>query len=91
MEDKKTDESVKTALEIEGDAAPGLGLSPDPEIPTTATEKDEDELVHEKTVIETETVLVTETDLDDVVHEQPPVPPPMDGEKDIDDLMHPRI
>jgi len=90
MEEKKT-EKIVTTVEIEEAATASHGLSPDPEIPTTATEKDEDELVHKKTVIETETVVETETDVDDVVHEQPPVPPLMDGEKDIDDLMHSRV
>jgi len=91
MENKTTDEEVKTTIEKQGDATPGLGLSPDPEIPTTATEKDEDALVHENIVIETETVVETETDIDDVVHQQALVPPPTDGEKDIDDLMHTRV
>lgn len=91
MEDKKTDESVKTGLEIEGDQNPGLGLSPDPEVPATATEKDEDQLVHESLEAETESAEPKEKDIDDVVHEQPPAPPRMDGEKDIDDLIHPRV
>jgi len=90
MEEKKAEKLV-TTVEIEEAATTVPGLSPDKEIPTTATEKDEDVLVHEKTVIETETVVKTETDLDDAVHEQPPVLPPIDVEKDIDDLMHPRV
>ena len=89
MDEKKTEGHLDTTL-VEGDAPPAPGLSPDPEVPTTANEKDLDTLVHEKTVIETDTIVETETDLDDVVHEQAQVPPTMDGEKDIDDLMHPR-
>lgn len=84
----------KTEIKVETEVTPAVGLTPDPEVPTTATEKDEDQLVHETIqveTVETETVIIKETDLDDVVHEQPPVPPAMDGEKDIDDLLHTRI
>lgn len=90
MDEKKPEEQVEIKL-TEADAAPAPGLSPDPEVPISATEKDIDSLVHEKTAIETEIVVETETDLDTIVHEQAPVPPPIDSEKDLDDLMHPRV
>ncbi|RYF90876.1 MAG: hypothetical protein EOO03_02695 [Chitinophagaceae bacterium] len=85
MEDKKN------GANEEPEVTPSVGITPDPEVPVTATEKDEDQLVHETIELETETVIIKETDLDDVVHEQPPAPPEMDGERDIDDLLHPRV
>lgn len=85
MEDKKNEANE------EPEVTPAVGITPDPEVPVTANEKDEDQLVHETIEVETETVIIRETDLDDAVHEQPPAPPAMDGERDIDDLLHPRV
>ncbi len=87
MEDRNTDDR-NIPLETQDQVAAGFGLSPDPEIPLTATEKDEDALVHETATPETETALNTAADLDDLVHEQPPAPPDINAEKDIDDLLH---
>lgn len=88
MEDKKTDERIDEPVAANNPATAGFALTPDPEIPTTATEKDEDALVHEMPAIENETALITAADLDDLVHQQPPAAPAMDTEKDIDDLLH---
>lgn len=84
-------ENKKPGAGEEPEVTPGVTITPDPEVPVTANEKDEDQLVHETIEVETETVIIKETDLDDVVHEQPPPAPPMDGERDIDDLLHPRV
>ncbi|MCP9752392.1 hypothetical protein [Ferruginibacter sp. HRS2-29] len=77
MENKKTDESVKTGLEVEAVKVEDIN-----------TEKDPDELVHEKEDELPDTVS-TEQDMDDLVHTHATDAPVNElEEKDIDDLMH---
>lgn len=87
MEDRNTDDR-NIAAEVKDQVAAGFGLSPDPEIPVNSTEKDEDALVHETAIPEDNAALKPAADLDDLVHEQPPAPPAINAEKDIDDLLH---
>jgi hypothetical protein len=82
-EDKKTDESVRAGLQIQGDTKPEETASED-----GLTEKDVDEEVHEA---KNEVPDVSEeSDLDEVVHEQTGgITTSADIiEKDIDDAMH---
>ena len=83
-------ENNQSVPESQDYATPGLGLSAEKQVPLTTTEVDKDQLVHETQATDTETDVEPTADLDDVVHEQPPVPPAADAEQDIDDLIHPR-
>ena len=75
MDKPKSDESVKTGLQIAGHDIPG-------------SEKDEDELVHEQPLTELPET-AGQKDLDDLVHEHPTNPEPDHmTEVDEDDLVH---
>lgn len=83
------DEHIPVQREEEETQQPiGNELSKDATKFAVEIEMDEDEVVHEQTVIDTERVVNTETDIDEVIHKQPPLTPPGKGEQDIDDLMH---
>ncbi|MBC7868299.1 MAG: hypothetical protein H7X88_12260 [Gloeobacteraceae cyanobacterium ES-bin-316] len=63
-------------------------VTPVPENPLVAIEKDEDELVHQQAEGQITIAIEEEKDLDEVVHQQTTPLPLEEGEKDIDDLMH---
>jgi len=77
MENKKTDESVKTTLPVDAG-----------NIPAIDTEKDPDELVHEREE-ELPDTAAAEQDVDDLVHAHVQTPEVNELEEtDIDDVMH---
>ena len=91
---KKTDDSVKAGLQLEGEGpkeqqqeTAGTAGTADNAIPEIENEKDGDELAHERAG---ETPDVTnEQDMDELVHKVPPAKVGNnDDEKDVDDLVH---
>ncbi len=91
MENKKTDESVKTGLQIEADHAKSedqvkgtiIGEHED-----AGKEEDIDDMVHEQ--LNEVNEVDGEQDIDELVHDAPPSTTTTDNneERDIDDLVH---
>ncbi|RYY69332.1 MAG: hypothetical protein EOO13_09815 [Chitinophagaceae bacterium] len=84
----KTDESVKTGLEIEGNNPPKKQNDvPAQNVPPVPGEVDEDALIHEEESTETPDIN-SEQDLDELSHTIPPAENITTQEQDIDDLVH---
>lgn len=86
---KKTDESVKAGLKIEGDHPPKKENDvPAQNVPPVPGEVDEDELVHEQPEKPETPDMSEEQDLDELAHTIPPAENITTQEQDIDDLVH---
>jgi hypothetical protein len=86
---KKTDESVKAGLAIEGDHPPKKENDvPAQNIPPVPGELDEDELVHDDAAETATPDMSNEQDLDELSHTIPPAENITTQEQDIDDLVH---
>lgn len=86
---KKTDESVKAGMKIEGDTHPPKKENdvPAQQVPPVPGEVDEDELVHQQT--EETPDMTKEQDMDELSHTIPPASENIgQEERDIDDLVH---
>ncbi|RYY13421.1 MAG: hypothetical protein EOO04_31910 [Chitinophagaceae bacterium] len=86
---KKTDESVKAGLKVEGHHPPQKENDvPAQNIPAVPGEVDEDEIVHDENAIPEPPDMSTEQDLDDLSHSIPPAENITTQEQDVDDLVH---
>ena len=91
MEQQKTDESIKTGLQIEGNDKPEKLPIAGAETGTedTSDEKDADELVHQQNSDVEVSTSDDETDIDELVHKIPASKTVTDdNEVDPDDLVH---
>jgi hypothetical protein len=86
---KKTDESVKAGLELEGDTKPQNNSTAGNDIPEVENEKDADEEVHQQTDTVPDAV-ATEQDADELVHLKniDTATNAEDEERDVDDMVH---
>jgi hypothetical protein len=81
---QKTNESVKTGMQIESDKDPSQQNAP---VPGSENEKDPDDLVHEQEEVPGDAA--SGQDIDDLVHKHPEATPVNDLEEiDPDDLVH---
>lgn len=86
---KKTDESVKAGLKIEGNHPPKKENDvPAQQVPPVPGEVDKDALVHEQTEAPEVPDMANEQDLDELSHTIPPAENITTQEQDIDDLVH---
>ena len=86
---KKTDESVKAGLNIEGNHPPKKENDvPAQNIPPVPGEVDEDEIMHDETAPPEAPDMTTEQDLDELSHTIPPAENITTQEQDVDDLVH---
>ena len=95
MEDKKTNESVKTGMQIAADTNPEP-VDNEETVPLTEGEKDLDDAIHEHStqgnIEHVDGEDGGETDVDDLIHKTSPQQSAGsaagNNEEDIDDLMH---